>query len=421
MMKMKEQAYQLHKEGLSYSQIGEKIGKKKTTAYEYVQAFKEYLNGNTGKPIDINPKKDILKLKKDAPPSKVPPKKSNESPETKEKPPVNKIKEFTGDEILLKEFDSLEFTGKFLELIGRPSRIFSAIIWGLPKGGKSNLSLRFADYLQEYFGDVVYIAAEEGESVTLRDKFKEIGGSKVLVAETRNKDEIREYLKSKSCDFVFIDSINNAGIDSDFLEILKIENPDKSFISIVQATKSGTFKGDQSLTHNCDFIIKVVAGIAYQSGRFNTATEISIFDEPLYKKNPNPRPKKALMLPEADNIDSTADTAIMKDEDTVTAEIKTPESETNHTDKKVEHKPLVIPIPSDLPKLAPMKPISIDEELRKIKQKHLPASTTAKNTNKKNDSGRNILFATTVLLGGKLIYDLFKTGVPKDEVTTTKI
>ena len=51
---------------------------------------------------------------------------------------------------------------------------------------------------------------------------------------------------------------NNEGVDSEFLESLKEENPNKSFISIVQATKGGNFKGNQALTHNCDFIIKVV-------------------------------------------------------------------------------------------------------------------------------------------------------------------
>ncbi len=201
------------------------------------------------------------------------------------KPAPKKIKEFTGDELVAKHFECLPFTGRFRELIGTPSKLFAGLIWGLPKGGKSNFSIRFADYLQEYFGKVVYIAAEEGESVTLQEKFKDIGGSKVTVVETRDRDVIRDYLSKKGCDFVFIDSINNAGIDNEFLELLKTENPTKSFIGIVQATKGGNFKGDQALTHNCDFIIKVVDGIAYHHGRFNVASEISIFEEPLYEKN----------------------------------------------------------------------------------------------------------------------------------------
>ena len=174
----------------------------------------------------------------------------------------------------------MEFTGKFLELIGKPSKLFSAVIWGLPKGGKSSLAIRFADYLQEYLGNVLYIAAEEGESATLKQKFAEIKGSKVTIIETRDSNQIRNYLKdNKQFYYVFIDSINIAGIDSELLDLVKKENPDKSFIAIAQATKSGNFKGDQSLTHNCDFVIKVIDGVEYQEGRFG-AIEL-IVNEPI--------------------------------------------------------------------------------------------------------------------------------------------
>ncbi|MGZ6553397.1 MAG: hypothetical protein ACXVDV_12455, partial [Bacteroidia bacterium] len=208
--------------------------------------------------------------------------------ESKNSEPISspkKIKEFTGDDLLKKKFVTLNFESKFLDLIGRPEKKFTAVIWGLPKGGKSNLAIRFADYMQEYFGNVVYIASEEGESFTLQQKFKEIGGSRVTIVGIRNRGDIKAYLKEKDFDYVFIDSINNAGIDSEFLELIKTENPNKSFISIAQATKGGNFKGDQSLTHNCDFVIKVVDGVAFHEGRFGPVSEIKIFDEPLYKKN----------------------------------------------------------------------------------------------------------------------------------------
>jgi len=46
-------------------------------------------------------------------------------------------------------------------------------------------------------------------------------------------------------------------------EVLKRENPIKSFIAITQATKGGNFKGDQSLEHNCDFVVKIVCLAIY--------------------------------------------------------------------------------------------------------------------------------------------------------------
>lgn len=284
-MNIKIKAFELYNSGKSYGEIAKQLGIGKTTAYDYIKEVRIRGNNQAQSPIPTGSEwvpnsssepKIILK---------------SESVIQEENPTIKPVKEFTGDELIEKKFDSLEFEGKFLELIGKPSRLFSAIIWGLPKGGKSNFSIRFADYLQEYFGDVVYIAAEEGESVTLQEKIKAIRGSKVTFAEIKDRYCIKDYLITKPCDFVFIDSINNAGIDNEFLEGLKQENSEKSFISIVQATKGGNFKGDQALTHNCDFIIKVVEGVASHSGRFNTTTEINIFSEPLYKKNLHPRKK----------------------------------------------------------------------------------------------------------------------------------
>jgi hypothetical protein len=275
---MKKQVFELRSSGLSFGQIARQLGISKSTAFAY---FKDYSSSikidnikspKNGSELGLNVRSERF-----------------EHAELTKKviEPVSSLKEIKADDLVKVKFDSLNFTGKFLELIGKPSRIFSGIIWGLPKGGKSNLSVRFADYLQEYFGEVVYIAAEEGLSSSLKEKFIQIKGGNVTVVECRKRDEIRTYLKGKEFQFVFIDSINVAGIDNEFLELIKVENPKKSFISIVQATKSGNFKGDQALTHNCDFVIKVIDGVAYHHGRFGPASEVKIFEQDLYTKNPN--------------------------------------------------------------------------------------------------------------------------------------
>jgi len=291
-MDIKLKALELFKEGNSYKKIALALGIGKTTAYDYVKEM-----SNKPVPSSGNNVRNGSELgSNDLPERKVersePKVKSQSIKSAKPSiigasnvPNASKIVAITGDELANMKFDTLNFTGKFLELIGKPEKRFSGIIWGLPKGGKSNLSIRFADYLQEYFGNVLYVAAEEGKSVSMQDKIKSIGGSKLNIIQTRNRDEIKEYLKSSSYDFVFIDSINVAGIDNEFLESIKHENPNKSFVAIVQATKGGNFKGDQSLEHNCDFVIKVVNGVAYHKGRFGPESELNIFAEDLYKKN----------------------------------------------------------------------------------------------------------------------------------------
>lgn len=320
---MKEKAKDLRKKGYSYGEIAKILNIGKTTAHTYVNSIDIAENHIVTKPVlssselsknersEHSRTLELNKIQDNNNIFNLAHKKTENS--------VKAVKEITGNELLKKKFDSLEFTGAFLELIGKPSRVFSGIIWGLPKGGKSNFSLRFADYLQEYFGKVIYIAAEEGENVTMQEKIKAINGSDITIVECRDKQQIFDYIKNKKCDFVFIDSINNAGIDNDFLELIKSENPKKSFVAIVQATKSGNFKGDQSLTHNCDFIIKVVEGIAYHSGRFNTTSQIEIFKTKLYDKNSNKSNESESLKIEADIIsDPQIDNSFELSEDEIT-------------------------------------------------------------------------------------------------------
>jgi predicted transcriptional regulator len=268
-MKIKNKAFELFNNGFSYSEIALELSISKSTAHKYVQEMKSQDSiHNHANESNSNDKAFSVRSEK----------------RTNEKKSSHIL---TGNELVKKKFHEIKFTGKFLELIGKPSKPFSAIIWGKPKGGKSSFSIRFADYLQEYFGSVCYFASEEGISSTLKSKLIDIGGSNALFSNLRDKNKIREYLKENKFDFVFIDSINKAGIDHEFLELLKEESPETSFIGIVQATKGGNFKGDQALTHNCDFVIKVIEGIAYYEGRFNQSGQIEIFTEDLYAKNPN--------------------------------------------------------------------------------------------------------------------------------------
>lgn len=295
---MKKTIYKLRSQGQSFGQIASQLGLSKTTVHRMYKEYCLELQINQGTPKD-------------------PEIKSEDNTENDSKSPIDfptpdllpeidgldELKLITGNDLILKEFEALEFTGKFLNLMGKPSRVFSAIIWGLPKGGKSNFSIRFADYLCEYFGSVLYIAAEEGHSQSLREKFLAIHGSEVKILECKNKDQIKYFLLKQSFDFVFIDSINIAGIEDEYLELLKKENPNTSFIAIVQATKGGNFKGSQALTHNCDLIIKVVKGVAYHEGRFGPASEELIFEGAWYEKNPNKRFENAEVKPEDSKID----------------------------------------------------------------------------------------------------------------------
>lgn len=193
----------------------------------------------------------------------------------------------SAEDLMNLEYDVYDFDGKWEELFGQPARPFHAMVFGVPKAGKSIFSFQFASYLTQ-FGNVLYIAAEEGFRGTIRDKIKNFAANDDFIADNfrlsdaRGLDKMREVVPGN--DFVFIDSVNYAHLEVEDVELLKKENPETSFITIQQATKGGQFRGSQEYAHNCDIIVEVISGVAYQKGRFQAASEYEIFDQPEEKK-----------------------------------------------------------------------------------------------------------------------------------------
>jgi predicted ATP-dependent serine protease len=172
------------------------------------------------------------------------------------------------------EFDTLGFTGKWLELIGDPSSNFTAMVYGKPKMGKSYLCIDFAGYLARNHGKVLYVAKEEGLDMTLQKKLndKAVAHPNLFVSSFLPASLI-------GYDFIFLDSVNRLGLEPTDLNKLKAANPTKSFIFIFQSTKDGNFRGANSFQHDVDVVIEVPQkGKAIQMGRFNQGGGISIFE-----------------------------------------------------------------------------------------------------------------------------------------------
>lgn len=172
------------------------------------------------------------------------------------------------------EFDTLGFTGKWLELIGDPSTNFTAMVFGKPKMGKSYLCVDFAGYLARNHGKVLYVAKEEGLDYTLQQKLndKNVKHPNLYVASILPND-------LSAYDFIFLDSVTKLGLTPEALNDLKRQNSSKSFIFIFQSTKEGNFRGANAFQHDVDVVIEVPEkGKAVQMGRFNQGGEINIFD-----------------------------------------------------------------------------------------------------------------------------------------------
>ncbi len=172
-------------------------------------------------------------------------------------------------------FDSIGFKGKWLDFIGDPAPGFTAMVFGMPKMGKSYLCVDFAGYLARNHGRVLYVAKEEKLDATLQKKLmdKDVAHENLFVADDLPKD-------LSAYDFILLDSVNKLGLTPKDLEKLKANNKGKSFIYIFQATKGGKFKGNNEFQHDVDVVIEVPEqGKAVQFGRFNQGGELNIFPE----------------------------------------------------------------------------------------------------------------------------------------------
>ncbi len=165
--------------------------------------------------------------------------------------------------------DMLEFEGKWEHLFGHPSPDFSMMLSGAPASGKTTILLEFAYYLASNFGKVIYISSEEFGSVTLQDKLQEI----IKSAGMRSDDNENKFLLPDTLffakgmtdleqyDFIIIDSVNDLNLDlADYKEIRDIYEK-KAFISVLQYTKAGDFRGGLDWEHEMDIACRIEAGV----------------------------------------------------------------------------------------------------------------------------------------------------------------
>ena len=169
------------------------------------------------------------------------------------------------------QFKTIGLQGKYRQLIGDPSVGFTAMVYGLPKSGKSTLCLDMAHYLAVHHGKVLYCAIEEGFGYTLQEKVGRLKASHPRLYVT---DRVPE--NPGQFDFVFIDSVTKAGLEIEDMDALRKAHPRTSFIFIYHTTKEGRFKGSNTHAHEVDVIIQVENGRARGNGRFGVGGEVEV-------------------------------------------------------------------------------------------------------------------------------------------------
>lgn len=177
----------------------------------------------------------------------------------------------SAQEIMKMRFRTIGLTGKYRSLIGDPEPGFSAMIYGKPKQGKSTVAIDMAKELTK-LGKVLYCAFEEGHGGTLQDKIKR-NNADVPGLDFANKlpPNLSRY------QFVFIDSVSDAGLDEVFFKaLIKANKPHTSIIGIFHATKDGKFRGGQTFAHDVDVLMRVENGVVYAQGRYAPQGEMRL-------------------------------------------------------------------------------------------------------------------------------------------------
>lgn len=171
------------------------------------------------------------------------------------------------------KFQGIGFSGKWKNFIGDPTSGFTAMVFGMPKFGKSFLCLDFAGYLARNHGKVMYVAKEEDLDKTLQIK--------VVDKDVANPNlDLYNYIPEdlSNYKFVFFDSVTRLGLTPEDLARYEKTYPGISFIYVFQVRKDGVFRGRNDFQHDVDVVIEVPEkGKAIQSGRYNQGGEMDIF------------------------------------------------------------------------------------------------------------------------------------------------
>lgn len=196
---------------------------------------------------------------------------------------------YSFSDIERRKFKTLEFSGDWLDLIGRPEVSGSWLTWGLSGNGKTRFSLMLAKYLAG-FEKVYYNSLEEGLKLSFRMALESVNMKSVGARfgfQQESFEKMCERLRQKrSPNIVFIDSLQYLGINVQQYKDLKEEFPNKLFCFISHAQGMQP-KGDlaDAIRYDADVKIRVHQFVAspVENTRYGGSTPLVIWEEGMRK------------------------------------------------------------------------------------------------------------------------------------------
>jgi len=195
--------------------------------------------------------------------------------------PLLSGKPLKASDIANMQFETLPLDEGWENLFQTAPKNMRIAVWAKPKNGKTASCCNFASYLTK-FGPVLYNFADQGINLSTKNLIEMSGLDKkenAYISKTDNLETLISEIEATGAQHVFIDMINqyiNNGVTPhSFKKEVLQRFPDVGFTLIMEVTKGGDFKGDQSWTHLVDQLVTIENYIMDTKGRYGTGEKIS--------------------------------------------------------------------------------------------------------------------------------------------------
>ena len=209
-----------------------------------------------------------------------------QEPKEKEKEKIKRA--LTVRNVYDKKFKTITLTDKWQAAIGKPEFTGSWLIYGAPKHGKTSFSMMLSKYLTS-FGKVLYVTAEEGISLALKQAMQrhhiEEVENRWFVFGNKDIPTIMDLVpvlnRQRSPKIVFIDSIWFYRMKQTEYRKLKTMFPDKLFVYVSHVDHNGNPKGAAAdeIWRDAMVYFKIKGFRAFPVSRYGGGEEIDVCPE----------------------------------------------------------------------------------------------------------------------------------------------